>query len=151
NRGGSAPQGDPAQSRTEAAEEKVSLLSECFQLGTTTSGLPAAEFHTDGRFADRMYFRAAVPMAGSMLEEVSVTGARIMRENIGDYQLYRLPWLTDLNAQQTKQVVFLTKPTVKVERFYSVRAAALDASEIWPPGAPTLMLRWENKEKEGLG
>ena len=64
------------------------------------------------------------------LEEVVVTGFRAsvdmqaVREELGDYQLYRLPWATDLNARQTKQAVFLAKPNVKVERFYSFRLDA---------------------------
>ena len=58
-------------------------------------------------------------MAMSM--DVSGMQCRRMREELGDYQLYRLPWATDLNARQTKQAVFLGKPRVKIERYYSYR------------------------------
>ena len=50
--------------------------------------------------------------ATMILEAIVVTGMRRVvatRETLGDYQLYRLPWSTDLNARQTKQAVFLEK------------------------------------------
>jgi hypothetical protein len=40
---------------------------------------------------------------------------------------------------------------VKVERFYSVRVMYFDADDVYPEGVPNLVLRWDNKEKEGLG
>ncbi len=149
-RGGSAANDeDPATAREYAAEREVSLLSECFPLGTTTTGLPSGALPRDRR---ERYFFSSSPMAlVAGLDEVTVTGSRVMRENLGDYQLYRLPWPTDLSARQTKQVVFLTKPAVKVERFYSVVVQALDAAEAYPEGVPNLVLRWENKDTEGLG
>ena len=67
------------------------------------------------------------------------------REELGDYQLYRLPWATDLNARQTKQAVFLVKPRVKVERFYSY---FFDAQNFDPEAeesiTPTLII-WLSK------
>ena len=36
--------------------------------------------------------------AADALEEITVTGSRIEREEFGDYQLYRLPWRTDLDG-----------------------------------------------------
>jgi hypothetical protein len=148
--GGSAVYGDPAAARAAGAENQASLLSQCFPLGTTTTGLPSG---LRARERQRTFaYDAVSPMTVvTDLEEVTLTGARIMRENLGDYQLYRLPWLTDLGAQQTKQVVFLSKPAVEVERFYSVRVPGFDADRVWPDGVPNLMLRWENNEKEGLG
>lgn len=85
------------------------------------------------------------------LSEVMVTGARVIREELGDYQLYRVPWPTDLNARQTKQAVFLSKPRVKVERIYSVRLDSLEAEEPEPADAPNVMLRWVNNKSSGLG
>ena len=74
------------------------------------------------------------------------------REVLGDYQLYRLPWATDLNARQTKQAVFLVKPRVKVRRFYSY---FLDAQSFEPEAeeslTPTLILAFENRKTSGLG
>jgi hypothetical protein len=151
--GGSRPGYADAISRDYQAEHQVALLAGCYPLRTTTMGLPTGEMSARERrlLRDRsseQYF-AATPIA--MLEEVMMTGSRAVRENLGDYQLYRLPWPTDLNARQTKQAVFLSKPGVKVERFYSVRLYNFDAVEASETGAPNLMLRWENKESEGLG
>src|SRR5690606_12010759 len=71
-----------------------------------------------------------LPMArGVGLDEVVVTGIRASLappEALADYYLYRVPWPTDLNARQTKQAVFLEKPRVRAERFYSLRFDVAD-------------------------
>jgi hypothetical protein len=129
----------------EAIASRLALLQSCFS--ATEPEPPAAErrwFQSDG--VDSGYGREA----GS-LEEVMVTGALLVREELGDYQLYRLPWPTDLNARQTKQAVFLSKPRVKVDRFYGVHIHRLETDYAEPQGRPNLMLRWENKRTDGLG
>ena len=73
------------------------------------------------------------------------------REELGDYQLYRLPWRTDLNARQTKQVLFLDEPEVRVERFYAFRLASLTRLLAADVVVPDLTLRFENTEADGLG
>ena len=110
--------------------------------------------------------RAVRPLDGAEgVEEVIVTGYRasmrssidmkrnvmlVEREELGDYQLYRLPWATDLNARQTKQAVFLTKPRVKVERFYSYAfdARYLEDAESFTPSS---MIAFDNRKSAGLG
>jgi hypothetical protein len=130
----------------ERTESEVALLRDCF-----ASDLPAPRLTLqDGlqmlRRERRADFESASPMA-----ELMVTAARIEREELGDYQLYRLPWRTDLNARQTKQVLFLDEPEVQVERFYGFRLESLTR----PPAAdvvvPNLTLRFENTEAYGLG
>ncbi|HET9474215.1 MAG TPA: hypothetical protein VFO82_09995 [Steroidobacteraceae bacterium] len=93
---------------------------------------------------------------GQELEEVTVTGFRMsmtVRERLADYQLYRLPANTDLLARQSKQVAFLHKPDVKVERFYGVRIASaeesFDALEDFI--VANVMIGWRNRESDGLG
>jgi hypothetical protein len=87
----------------------------------------------------------------SALAEVVVTASLVEREEFGDYQLYRLPWRTDLAARQTKQVLFVDEPAVEIERYYSFRLASLTE----PPGEdvaiPDLIVRFENTAAEGLG
>jgi hypothetical protein len=86
------------------------------------------------------------------LDEVMVSGSSIAaREELGDYQLYRLPWLTDLGARQTKQVLFLDKPTVQVERFYGFRLETFTDPPSEDVVIPNLVLRWDNTERAGLG
>jgi hypothetical protein len=122
----------------------VELLRECF-----ASDVPVAELMR--RVESRMVLFDRVAPQYAALEEIAVTGSRIVREEFGDYQLYRLPWRTDLSARQTKQVLFLDEPDVRVERLYGFR---LDSLTDAPPGdvaIPSLMLRFENTEADGLG
>ena len=101
--------------------------------------------------------REAMGVVGSEeLEEVTVTGFRMsmtVRERLADYQLYRLPANTDLLARQSKQVAFLHKPDVRVERFYAVRIASaeesIDALEDFI--AANVNIAWRNHESDGLG
>jgi hypothetical protein len=128
----------------EEAEREVALLRNCF----TTQVPPGVLAAQSG---PKVMFRRG-EAAADMLMEIAVTGSRIAaREELGDYQLYRLPWLTDLGARQTKQVLFLDKPAVRVERFYGFRLESLTE----PPNAdvviPNLIVRWDNTERAGLG
>ncbi len=100
------------------------------------------------------------------LEEVIVTGIRgtplAVRERLADYQLYRLPERTSLAARQTKQVAFLDRPAVAIERFYSLRigdiaSGGADDSDMedFDIGDAVLPARirigWRNVESDGLG
>lgn len=129
------------------AETELALLRNCYPLGKTTDALSAGfQFPPlrgmDPAFGDRTLH----------LVEVTVTGSRIVdRSQLGDYQLYRLPWPTDLNARQTKQAAFLDRKGIKVERFYSIRVRGFEAGETEPEDAPELMLRWRNERSAGLG
>ena len=99
------------------------------------------------------------PDASYELQEVIVTGIRqsmAVRENLADYQMYRLPARTDLNARQTKQVAFLQKEDVKIDRFYALRFArdAFDEVMIGERGDrlhPMIRIGWMNREADGLG
>jgi len=106
------------------------------------------------------------PLDGAeSLEEVIVTGFRgslraslqmkrdammAAREELGDYQLYRLPVATDLHARQTKQAVFLAKQRVKVDHYYSF---AFDGrgSEDLESLTPVSTIAFENQKSSGLG
>ena len=81
----------------------------------------------------------------------------VLREKLADYQMYRPPIATDLNARQTKQVAFLHKPDVVVDRFYSLRIETemnydpmfLDEdNDLFPLG---IKVAWRNGESDGLG
>ncbi len=126
------------------AEQDVALLKSCYAIEPRT--------FPDGRVlkADVMPFLAT---RGAALEEVVVTGSRRLasREQLGDYQLYRLPTATDLEARQTKQVAFLGKQAVRIERFYGFRLADFDATPDDPFVIPGVYLRWDNTERAGLG
>lgn len=93
------------------------------------------------------------------LQEVIVTGIRqsmAVRENLADYQMYRLPAPTDLNARQTKQVAFIRKEDVKIDRFYAVRFAdeAFYEDMVEEEGDrlhPMIRIGWTNQQADGLG
>ncbi len=140
--------------------DQLALLRGCYPLGKTTDGLP----QPGPAYADIVDLNI---IPSNLLERMDVvTGGAsatygsgalagvvnlVLRQELGDYQLYRLPWPTDLNARQTKQLAFLDEKGVKVERYYSIRVPWFEAHETTPGDAPSLMLRWRNTRKAGLG
>jgi len=128
----------------EEAFAEVALLRDCF-----ATEIPVEILRRELVRPTAMMFQRGV--AQDSLEELAVTGSRIEREEFGDYQLYRLPWRTDLAARQTKQVLFLDEPQVRVERFYSVRLASLAEPIDQNVTIPELVVRFENDEGDGLG
>ncbi len=128
----------------EVASEEVALLRECF-----ATELPQALQREELVMPMAMMFRRSV--AQDSLEQVTVTGSRIEREEFGDYQLYRLPWATDLAARQTKQVLFLDEDDVEVERLYGFRLETLTSALAVDVAIPNLVVRFENTAADGLG
>ena len=110
-----------------------------------------------GRYPDNNLAESLQRVSGVEMDEiVVVTGYRAsmaMRENLADYQLYRLPVRTDLNARQTKQVAFLQKPAVKVDRFYGMRLAIDEEYEGIEDDIVPLSVKvaWRNVAADGLG
>jgi hypothetical protein len=122
-------------------EWQLTLLKRCF----------AIPVPRDGRNLDRVRFSAFAPVA---VDELVVSAARVAtatREELADYQLYRVPWATDLGARQTKQVAFLSKPEVRVDRYYSYRLADVDEDPPDDAINPSLILSWQNTARAGLG
>ncbi len=128
----------------EEAETGVAMLRDCFPRQLPVP-LPKA------LVLDRSVQGFALAGARAALEEVMVTANRAVREELGDYQLYRLPWRTDLGARQTKQVLFLDKPAVRVERLYSFRLPAFADPPAEDVSIPNLVVRWDNTQRAGLG
>jgi hypothetical protein len=130
----------------EDAGAEVALLRECFAsdvpLSLSGAPQPARMFRNVASNLDALM---------TMTEEIMVTGARIDREEFGDYQLYRLPWRTDLAARQTKQVLFVDEPEVEIERYYGFRLESLTDPPDEDVAIPDLIVRFENTEAEGLG
>lgn len=124
----------------------LALLSDCF---ATAIPIPANDFFIGNTIAN---LRGIDPSFGSRTLTL-IDGRRRMavREDLGDYHLYRIPWPTDLGAHQTKQLLFLDKRKVRVERFYSVRRRTLTDLANEDVVAPNLVVRWENTERARLG
>jgi hypothetical protein len=125
-------------------EYQLTLLKGCFAVPLPLEPRMFAMAASAGIAGDR----------ARAFEEVVVTGMRVAtttREELADYQLYRVPWATDLGARQTKQVAFLSKQRVHVDRYYSYRLADVDADPPDDAVSPALMLSWQNTERAGLG
>lgn len=129
---------------------EVERESRCWPQDTTTSGPSGPTFRED-----RVAYAAPPMMVGAaMMDEIVVTGSRIRREKLaeqgelGDYKIYTLPEVTDVNARQTKQVRFLEQSGVRFTRLYRHVIDAYDEDE---PAAPALLLRLKNDRREGLG
>lgn len=80
-------------------------------------------------------------------ENIIVTGSRVRREELADYQLYNLAERTSVAAQQTKQVMFLHKRAVQFDRVLRYETG-YDGGE---PRPTTVWLRAKNEEARGLG
>lgn len=134
----------------EAAAE-LNLLHQCYPLGKTTDGLPRPPAELLVIQGEKLQ-RLAMEDADEELAEVQVTGTRITPVPLGDYQLYRLPWPTDLAARQTKQAQFLDEPRVRVQRIYGMTLYNTGEMVVTrPEGALAVLLRWQNDKASGLG
>ncbi len=65
---------------------------------------------------ERMAALNAPAAAFGGLEEVSVTGARVSQEQLGDLKLYRVPERTTVASHQSKQVRLLDRTAIPVHR-----------------------------------
>ena len=136
----------------------------CYPLGTTSAVREIGQF-PDVLRAAALQRLPSVDASEELQEIVVVTGARksmALREGLADYQMYRLPARTDLAARQTKQVAFLHKPAVKIERFYSLRIASdgdlggEGQGDGYGDGEGDVLpadikIGWTNREQAGLG
>lgn len=129
----------------QAATAELSLLRECFAADLPMRALPPRAVLMP------MLMRQSMAADAHALEEIMVAAMRIEREEFGDYQLYRLPWRTDLAARQTKQVLFLDEPAVQVERYYGFKLASLTDPPDEDVVIPDLIVRFENTQADGLG
>ena len=126
---------------------------QCWGTETTTSNLPAAYFVREEMFAGRAYAAKAAPPppppppAPVMAAD---SAPQAVQEDLGDYKLYRLAAPTDLNARQTKQVLFLAKTEATTERLHRVRLGFI-APRDDGPRQTEILLRFKNTPERGLG
>jgi hypothetical protein len=85
--------------------------------------------------------------------EVVVTGSRVAEQgDLGDYKIYTLPERTTVAARQTKQVRFLERRDVPVERRYQARIdASTDLTTVNGPFETSIILRLDNDVDSALG
>ncbi len=91
--------------------------------------------------------------AAAALQEVTVTGARVTQEQLGDLKLYRVPTRTTVASRQSKQVRLLDRASIPVRRIYvaQVREDQNDGrgDPNWDPA--TAVLRTRNDAANHLG
>jgi len=131
------------QNELEPKDAALQLFGGCY-------ALPVPPEREDHHF-EEMQEVIVTGMRGSMDVMRSAMGVvPAIREELGDYQLYRLPLPTDLNARQTKQAVFLVKPQVKIERFYRFEYAVYRMRGL-EDRTPESVIAFENSKTSGLG
>jgi hypothetical protein len=93
------------------------------------------------------------PPAMAARDDVVVTGSRVARQDdLGDYKIYTLPERTTVAARQTKQVRFLERRDVPVERRYQARIdASTDLTTVNGPFETSIILRLDNDADSALG
>ena len=145
---------DMQDARAEALgklQEKLANPDNALQLFSGCYASPVPPTRADRKFEKMEQVIVTGYREGVMNSVASAVGVlAAVREGLGDYQLYRLPWATDLNARQTKQAVFLTKPRVKIERYYSYQFDA-QRFQYLESFVPSSMLRFENRKASGAG
>lgn len=96
----------------------------------------------------------SAPMADmARAQEIVVTGSRVSakaeREDLGDLKLYRIPIPVTVASQSQKQVAMIEQPKVQFEQFF--RGYTWLDNEVDEPEAVGTVIRFENREKAGLG
>lgn len=150
--------GDLSRTFSDTARANFDRMAQrsCWSMDTTTDFPPDTRGLYDGvppPPAPPPPPMMAAPIAEMMAkdERIVVTGSRIpAREELGDYQLYRFPERTSVAAQQTKQIVLVSRPDVAVDRFLRARVSDVMNTDAEPWGM-SVVLRTKNEEARGLG
>lgn len=123
--------------------------------GQTTSDVPLRDFGRS-RMRNGMFPPPPPPppapammAADAMAKEIMVTASGVQREELADYQFYRLAGPTTLDARQTKQVRFLSKPAAIAARLYRAEINRVLGNDA--PSATAILLRFKNDEGQGMG
>ncbi len=102
------------------------FYASCWPQGSTKTGSQKNVADDTSVTVQRAYF--APPAAAMSMEPESLADKGVAqrsmkteaeREDFGDYKLYRVPNLTTVAAQQTKQISFLKKEGVELEKKYA--------------------------------
>ncbi len=135
------------------------MLARCWPQGTTGDpmqdqqvirAVPLGFEQSSDALAGRSYVTAA---AMTSLEEVTVTGARVSQEQLGDLKLYRVPERTTVASHQSKQVRLLDRASIPVHKVYTANVFERRGSDTidshWT--AALVSLRTQNDAANHLG
>ena len=127
----------------------------CWPKGSTKTGVrnvpppPGANYRENVLRVSNLV--APSPMMESRIEsdEIIVTASKrqAVREDLGDYKLYRTPEPVTVAPMQTKQIAFLSLPNVEADRVFAFNFP--DAAEYAPFGA-TVEYRVDNSQEGNL-
>ncbi|MCI5043835.1 MAG: hypothetical protein MRY72_03975 [Aquisalinus sp.] len=114
------------ETRAERGSAKP-LVARCWPRGSSKTGTPVEQLSYFGEAPQKAYRRnmpmpamAEPQMEMMMADSVVVTAARQAElEEFGDYKLYRVPEPTTVSAYQEKQVLFLDKPEIDLEKIHT--------------------------------
>ena len=97
------------------------ILAQCWPVGTTSDVaiLQIARDSLQRSAAAAVPMPMAVAAKAGLMEEITVTGARIQQEQLGDLKLYRVPERTTVASRQTKQVRLLDRQAIPVRILYT--------------------------------
>jgi hypothetical protein len=112
---------------------------------------PRLRRSADAEARSTVSYSPIATVASNELQEVIVTGSRVIAGVLGDYKLYTLAEPTTVAANQTKQVAFLTQPAVPYRRAYAYRAQPEYQNEPDQVMPVPVVLRLQNKADAGLG
>ncbi|MBU2168827.1 MAG: hypothetical protein KKF88_13455 [Alphaproteobacteria bacterium] len=125
----------------------------CWPQDTTTEGEMPELYGVDDIVVTG-YRMAAPPPAAPPPPPPPPPAAPAMAEQgeLGDYKIYTLPERTTVAARQTKQVRFLERRDVPVERFYRARIdGSSEPGSVTGPIQTDIVLRLENDADSALG
>ncbi|MDB5671069.1 MAG: hypothetical protein JWO25_2028 [Alphaproteobacteria bacterium] len=93
--------------------------------------------------APMVMMMASREMAG---QDIVVTGTKVRQEQIGDLKLYRILRPVTVAARSQKQVLFLSKRSVKGELLYRSELGNHSGGD-----GPQMLFRMQNRKDQGLG
>ncbi len=122
-----------AETRAPESSTK-NFYANCWRRGNTKTGIRTAIYgfaqprRRGLEKRSRMYEMAAPAPEMAQADEITISAAKVSRddmkaerEDLGDYKLYRTPWPTTVAAYQTKQIMFLDKQQVDVEKIHVLK------------------------------
>ena len=126
----------------------------CWPKGSTTTGVrnvpPPPQMRSgSSRLQVSRFMAAPEPVMDMAQDEIVVTASKrqAVREDLGDYKLYRTPEPVTVAPMQTKQIAFLNIPDVEADRVF---AFSFSQSPEWGPAGAIVEYRVDNSKEGNL-
>ncbi|MET0365041.1 MAG: hypothetical protein ABW169_10340 [Sphingobium sp.] len=144
---------DPAAPTGATAEGMQALSLQCWPMATTSDITERAPFPPPPAPPPMAMMMSAPVMVTARrneerLQDVPMTVMIAQQENLGDLKLYRIPEPVTVAANSQKQVALLNRRTVPFAMIY---ALLVQPGQDLAAGWPEIVLRLQNRAKDGLG